>query len=100
MSCHSRGQITDFKAQVLQACKQPDASVAAIARQHGLNANVVHWWRVNERNAVAPTVVASPKTSPSGFLAVSIHPEEAPIPPEPAVQSDIRIELQRGNAPP
>lgn len=69
----------NFKAQVLQACRQPCACVVAIARQHGLNANVVYRWRATERNAVAPTGVASPKTSPSGFLAISIHPEEAPV---------------------
>ena len=64
----------DFKAQVLHACRQPGASVAAIARQHGLNANVVHRWRVNERNAVAPTVAASPKTSPPVKLVDIDHP--------------------------
>ena len=87
----------DFKAQMLQACRQPDASAAAIARQHGLNANVVHRWRVNERNTVALTVAVSQTASPSGFVAVSFHPE-TPAPAEPMPLPDIRIELQRGNA--
>ena len=87
----------EFKAQVLQACRQPDASVAAIARQRGFNANVVHRWRVNERNTVAPTVAVSQTASPSGFVAVSFHPE-TPAPAEPMPLPDIRIELQRGNA--
>ena len=87
----------DFKAQMLQACRQPDASAAAIARQHGLNANVVHRWRVNERNTVALTVAVSQTASPSGFVGVSFHPE-TPAPAEPMPLPDIRIELQRGNA--
>lgn len=80
-----------LKAQVLQACRQPHASIAAIARQYELNANVVHRWRVNERNAMAPTA------NPSGFVAVSFH-SETPAPAEPMPLPDIRIELQRGNA--
>ena len=83
-----------LKAQVLQACRQPHASIAAIARQHDLNANVVHRWRVNERNAVALTP-GSPTANPSGFVAVSFHPE-TPAPAEPMPLPDIRIELQRG----
>lgn len=34
----------EFKAQVLAACRQPGASIAAIALAHGLNSNVVHKW--------------------------------------------------------
>ncbi len=85
-----------LKAQVLQACRQPHASIAAIARQHDLNANVVHRWRVNERNTVAPIAAVSQTASPSGFVAVSFHPE-TPAPAEPMPLPDIRIELQRGN---
>ncbi|PPV39480.1 IS66-like element accessory protein TnpA [Ectopseudomonas oleovorans] len=33
-----------FKAQVVQECKQPGVSVAAIAMRHGINANVVRRW--------------------------------------------------------
>lgn len=34
-----------FKAQVLEEIKQPGVSVAAVARRHGLNANLIHNWR-------------------------------------------------------
>ena len=34
-----------FKARVLAACAQPDASVAAVAQQYQLNANLIHKWR-------------------------------------------------------
>ena len=34
----------EFKAQVLLACQQPGASIAAVALDHGLNSNVVHKW--------------------------------------------------------
>ena len=34
-----------FKAQVLAACAEPGASVAAVALSFGLNDNLVHQWR-------------------------------------------------------
>ena len=77
---------------MLQACRQPGASVATIARLHGLNANVVHRWRVDERNAVMPAI----QKPPSGFLAVNIRPEiHVSSEPEPA--PDIRVEVIRAN---
>jgi transposase len=36
----------EFKAQVLAACRQPGASVAAVALAHGLNVNLVRKWLV------------------------------------------------------
>ncbi len=34
-----------LKAQVLEQCAAPGASVAKVAMSHGVNANVVHRWR-------------------------------------------------------
>ena len=33
-----------FKAQVIQECAQPGASIASVALGHSLNANLVHKW--------------------------------------------------------
>lgn len=33
-----------FKAQVVQECLQPGASVASVSMSHGINANVVRKW--------------------------------------------------------
>ena len=35
----------EFRAEVLQACRQEGASVAAVALRSGVNANLVHRWR-------------------------------------------------------
>ena len=78
---------------MLQACRQPGASVATIARLHGLNDNVVHRWRVDERHALMRAM----QETPSGFLAVNIIPETCtnsePLPP-----ADIRVEVTRADA--
>ncbi|MBI6721946.1 MULTISPECIES: transposase [Pseudomonas] len=39
-----RSYFKSFKAQVIQECAQPEASIASIALSHNLNANLVHKW--------------------------------------------------------
>ena len=34
-----------FKAALVAMCHKPGASIAAIAQQHGMNANLLHRWR-------------------------------------------------------
>ena len=88
-----RKHSAELRTKVLQACSLPGASVAGVALLHGLNANVVHRWRVDERNAAVPAM----QEAPSGFLAVNIIPETCtnsePLPP-----ADIRVEVTRANA--
>ena len=36
--------VLEFKAELIAACQQPGASIAATAREHGMNANVLHRW--------------------------------------------------------
>lgn len=43
-----------FKAQVIQECAQPGASIASVALSHSLNANLVHKWiRVHAQKTMA-----------------------------------------------
>ena len=44
-----RTYTAQFKVQLVAACLQPGASVAALAREHGMNANVLHRWRKEHR---------------------------------------------------
>ncbi|MFA7944789.1 transposase [Pseudomonas brenneri] len=39
-----RSYSKSFKAQVIQECAQPGASIAGVALSHSLNANLVHKW--------------------------------------------------------
>jgi len=38
-----------FKVELIAACLQPSASIAATAREHGMNANVLHRWLKEQR---------------------------------------------------
>ena len=39
-----RDYTAQFKSQIVLACKQPGASIAAIAQAHDVNVNVLHRW--------------------------------------------------------
>ncbi|WP_254902974.1 IS66-like element accessory protein TnpA [Halomonas sp. CSM-2] len=52
-----------FKAGVVEACQQPDASVAGIALEHALNANLAHKWIREARHSM-------PVSEPPAFVPV------------------------------
>jgi transposase len=87
----------ELKAQVLAACAEPGASIAAVAQAHGLNANLVHKWRRGRGVGAS----CEPRRRPAPQIA---HQFVALAPPPPGVHgatapsADIRIELRRGAA--
>ena len=92
-----RVHTSEFKAQVLGECRQPGASVAAVAIGHGLNPNVVRKWLAgqNLKRMSAEIPVTASRVPPLQFVPVELTKAEhlaslAPSPP------DIRIELERG----
>ena len=54
-----RTYTAQFKVQLVVACLQPGASVAALAREHGMNANVLHRWRKEHRAGMHQSDVGS-----------------------------------------
>jgi transposase len=89
-----REHSAQFKAEVLQACRQADASVAAIALRNGLNANVVYRWLREEARGVdagAGSHTAVNTRPGAKFIAVQLPPAAVA-----AASTDIRIEVRRG----
>lgn len=85
----------EFRAEVIQACREPGASVAAIAQRSGLNANVVYRWLREDAGADAGVDVDTNSLAVMGrrpdaeFIAVQLPP--------PAAQSTaIHLEMRRG----
>ena len=74
-----------FKAQLIAQCSHPGSSVAQVALNNGVNANLVHKWRRED----AEKIPARRQVATSGFVAVALSEPLAPAP-------DIRIELRRG----
>jgi transposase len=79
----------ELKAQVLAECDRPEASVAAVAQAHGLNANLVHKWRRQQRARRVETTTVDAKLA-GAFIPLALPAQIAPV------AADIRIELRRG----
>ncbi|CDS51745.1 Conserved domain protein [Polaromonas sp. CG9_12] len=89
-----RKHSAQFRAGVLQACRQADASVAAIALRNGLNANVVYrWLREDARGVAAGAGSHAAVSARQGgeFIAVQLPPAAVA-----GASTDIRIEVRRG----
>ena len=57
----------ELKAQVLAACDEAGASVAAVAQAHNLPANLVHKWRLGRgAGATSPVLDMAPGGCHSG----------------------------------
>ena len=58
-----RSYSKSFKAQVIQECAQPGASIAGVALSHSLNANLVHKWirlQAQKSTALQPAFIPLP----------------------------------------
>jgi transposase len=88
-----RKHSAEFRAEVVLACRQPSASVAAIALRKGLNANVVYrWLREDGLNLSSTTNLRALSTELGGeFLSMQL-PQSAAT----HTSNDIRMEMRRG----
>ena len=86
----------EFKAQLVATCQQPGASIAALAGQHAMNANVLHrWLKEHQRSGCHQLVdtgqhafAAAPSQSPAAFIALALPP--------PPKEQEVKIELRKG----
>ena len=84
-----RSYSPELKLQVVAACAQHGASIAAVAMQHGINANIVHRWLREHRQGllVNPAQTFVPVTLSANTQAATAQPG-----------ADIRVEVKRANA--
>ena len=85
---------TELKLQVVQQCSQPGASIAGVALQHGINANIVHRW-IREHSQGALIV------QQQAFVPVTLSTESQPVATKPdvvAATPEIRMQLRRGTS--
>ena len=98
----------EFKAQVLEECRRPGASVAAVALAHGLNVNLVRKWLVGR--GLKRAGLAAPRQVGAAMQFVPVELVAGPRVIEPraagdaephrsaATQPPIHIELRLGSA--
>jgi transposase len=96
---HYRRHSNEFKVALVKQTLQPGASVARIAREHGLNANQVFSWRKLHREglldasadasaAMLPVTIMVPDSQDSDSSCSSS--------PMPATASVLRLECAKG----
>ena len=66
-----------FKHELVERSLQPGASVAAIAQDNGINANLLFKWRREHLRANGRTALVAPTTAAAALLPVKI---ESPMP--------------------
>ena len=97
-----RRHAPEFRDRVVQACRQPGVSIAAVALANGLNANMVRKWLIEAetRAGKAPEskadMPAAASDGPSSSVPLHFLPLAMPASATPAPADEIRIELQRG----
>lgn len=92
-----RSHSAEFKAKLVAVCRQPGMSMAAVALEYGLNANLLRRWVVDDERARVASL-SEPKPAaqvPSisgndGFIAMELSRPGAVTSP------GIVIELRRG----
>ena len=93
-----RTYTAQFKAELVAACGQPGVSIAGLAGQHGMNANVLHRWLKEHRRSgchqlVARSSATALETTPS--ISAFIPVQLPPVTPQPKGQ-EITVELRKG----
>lgn len=85
-----------FKAEAVRACMQPGVSIAAMALQYRLNANLLRRWvtdhQTQDLNAIAPAGKSMP-IDPAEFVPLQLNPTDTA-----ASTQDIVIDIRRGAA--
>ena len=66
----------ELKMRLAQAAAEPNVSVAKLAREHGINANLLFKWR-RQYLAGALGARSLPATQPSGLALLAVNVEEA-----------------------
>jgi transposase len=92
-----RRHSAEFKTEVVAACRKPGVSIAAVALDHRLNANLLRRWVVAAERAqeAAPMVTRSMAPAGATLASAAFVPVEVQRLPASTVQ-EIVIELRRG----
>ena len=102
-----RAYSAQFKSQMIHACHQPGASIAAIAQANDVNSNVLHrWLREHEREGrhSAPTflpvtvVDAIVPTEPAEQAYVPVSPAHPASDSKALATTEIQVECVRGHS--
>jgi transposase len=96
-----RTYTAQFKAELVAACGQPGVSIAALAGQHGMNANVLHRWlkehhRSGRHQLAAHSPAAAAAAPETASPLAAFIPLQLPAPAQQPETREIKVELRKG----
>lgn len=87
-----RRHTAEFKAAAVAACREPGASVAAVALDRKLNANLLRTWiKRADRAPSMPKAIVAPQAASFLPLRIDTHSE-----PSAATGRPIRVHIRKG----
>lgn len=92
--CTRRTYSPEFKAQLVAACRIAGMSGASVARNHGINHNILHRWLRELPDSAQPRIHSAVDLTPPGFIELPI-PQALPVPSLPTTEGYVHLELQR-----
>jgi transposase-like protein len=84
----------EFKAQLVAACRIPGMSVASVARNHGINHNILHRWL---RELPDPAPARLPQMRHKAVPAFIELPIPKSMAPAVVTADTVHVEIQRGD---
>ena len=93
-----RTYTAQFKAELVAVCQQPGVSIAGLAGQHAMNANVLHrWLKEHQRSGRHQLAAHSPAAAlgRASTLAAFIPLQLPAAAPQPEAR-EIKVELHKG----
>ena len=84
----------EFKAQLVAACRIPCMSVASVARNDGINQNILHRWLRKLSESGQPRMQSAVELTPPGFIELPIPPALPEFSP-PTTEGYVHLDLRR-----
>jgi len=81
----------EFKTKLVEECRRPGVSMAAVALANGLNANLLRRWVVEHEGLSVSATQPAVTPQREEFIALPMVAK-----PQPSAGADVRIELRRG----
>jgi transposase len=87
----------EFKARVVAACRKPGVSIAGVALDHRLNANLLRRWVVVAERTEAPAPITAPAVTTAKAMPANTTFVPVRVQPAAVTAPEIMIELRRGS---
>lgn len=89
----------EFKELLVQEAEGSGRSIASIARDHGINQNLLHNWkrqhhRKKTETGILPAAINSPADPNPCFIPIRLEPQAINLSPSPSVIQNIKLQIR------